>query len=245
MARNAPVPVFDAVKRRWLVVLAVAFVAAFVAGAVTAVRNVTYTATATIAIDNSTLARTPGLAGGERILAELRTDGYYAMVASASGTDADAVSVGLRSYAEGQPIERIRISFAGADEIEARSVATAAADAAMGVIRELNSVERERHERNATVAAEAIAAIEDAGGAETPWEQADTAYKRWVLEDRIATSEYTIGLIDGAHRLEDGISVDRTSVLRSAVTNAVGAAVAGLFLGIGLAYMLERSSRTA
>lgn len=245
MASTAPVPLFDAVKRRWLLVLTVALVAAIVAAGITALRDVTYTATATIALDASALTRTPGLPGGERILTELRTDGYYALVASESGSDIDTVKAGLGSYAEGQPIERVKISFTGADEAQAEKVATAAADAAMAIIRELNSVERLRQEKNATAAAEAIAAFEDAGTMDTAWEKADSAYKLFVLEDRLAVAEYTIEVIDHTHTLTDGIVVSRTSVARSAVTSGVGGAVVGLFLGIALAYVRERPGRSA
>lgn len=245
MASSGPVSLLVSIRRHWLLVLALAIVAAAAAGGVTALRDVTYTATAVIALDNSALARTPGLPGGERILVELRTAEYYEAVARASDSTPETVKAGLTSFAEGQPMERIKITFTGPAEDEARTITEAAASVAMDRIEALSEVERERQEQTVTAAKAAIAQFDEDSSGDTAWERADSAYKLFALNNSLATAEYTLGVIDSAHTLEDGVTVTQTSILRSIVTNGAGGAVIGLVIGIGIAYLRERSVRSA
>jgi hypothetical protein len=166
-------------------------------------------------------------------------------VAAASGLDAAVVRQGLDSFAEGQPIERINIVYAGTDDAVAEKVAEAAGTAAMDVIHELGATERERHEEIVEFATAAIAASQGEDADATAFMKLDAAYKLFTLQNARVSAEYTLKVIDSAHVLQDGVTVTQTSVLRAILTSGAGGAVIGLVIGIGLAYLRERSARAA
>jgi len=230
-------------RQWWLVVLTVA-VGAGAGAAIASRATVTYTGSATIAIDTATVSRVSGLPLPETVLKDLATADFRSRVASDAGVSEQVVSSGLNTYTTGSPQDRLFVDFVSTDQAEARRVAGIARAAVISRVKELADPILSKGKSLVDFNQGALKDIR-VMKPDSAWEQVDARYKLWDVERQTAldATEYKLEA-DTYSPLAD-VSVVEKSKTREVATDAVGAALIGLMLGLGLAWVRERAAAKA
>jgi hypothetical protein len=234
----------DVVRREWLVV-AVTVVAA-VAGAVLFGGGVktTYQAQATFIADTTLLNRYKGIPTPDDVVRDVGTPAVQASVAATAGVRlSDARSLHLSGF--GNPQNRLLVTATAPDREAALSIVRAADAAVLDYVARRTVVERTNYQTSVDQADAAAAALEASlkGTSLDPWQRSDVEFKLWQVRQARVLSKDIVDILSTIYQVQGEPTVSPVTKSSALATRAAAGALAGLFVGLVLAGVLEALRR--
>lgn len=236
--RTLSVTVGDALRRQWWIVVIATVVATIAGYALALDEQTTYTASTSVQVDASILARVNGLPGPQRLLTAAQDTQFIGRVAQRTGTPASDLAPKLRAYTVGSPVSSFVLEYTGPDRSEAEKIVDAAAIATLEEVRALGATELGRQEKaiaNTKALLDALKVAE----LEPGWERVDLAFRKWQAQRELADLEALSATYAKAYVYTGDVSVGTASAASKRTQGALGAAVAGLVAGVVLAFIRE------
>ncbi|MCE5191173.1 MAG: hypothetical protein LLG08_05370 [Actinomycetia bacterium] len=225
--------VLAVLRQQWWLIVTVVAVAAGTGYLASLKTTDVYTGVANIKIDTAPSARYRGMPLADDLVKAISDAEIRAAVAKSLGVDEATVAATLGAAASGNPLTRIRVTYAAGTKDAAEAGARAGAEQLIAVVE--TSMAKEVAIREAQIAAseKAVAAI-DAVSKSQPL-TSEAAFERWSIEMQLLDYKNTLEGVRGVYTY-DGSASSSVSLASSArKKNALGGAVVGLALGILLA----------
>lgn len=226
------------VRRQWWVILLTMLTAAGVGFLFTSGAETTTTAKSTIAVDAALISDT-GMPGAAQVLREVTAGDFRADASRLTGVPEGELASGMRAYMVGSPVNSLFVEYTSKDAETATRVAKQLGDLAVATALDLGSLEIEKQRTFIEEAKRAVAALESAEGV-SPWENADIAFKNWQVKSQLKEAEGLFKAIRDTYVLKETLNTVVETGMRERLTTAVGAAIIGLVLGLGLAALRDR-----
>ena len=238
---------FDVLKRQWWLVAAAVVVALAVGAFSTRDARTTYTGEAVVRINPNVVAK-PGYPVGDAMLAEVRGGAEYrSLAASETGVPAEELD-GIGGYTTGAPQDRLVVTYTSAERAEAAELPAGLAKAAVARARRLSAGEVDRAQKAVQLTEDMLGKTKAAPSVAGDYhneEEAALLQEQTVYNYEMAALNLRSGLdLALSAYTYDGNSIVKVNAAEQVRRDAlVGAAFAGLFLGVALAALREFLAR--
>lgn len=231
-----------AARRQWLIVVLatlVALTAAYFAS--TGIEDV-HTGTADVRIDISTQARVRGMPRPDDVIRAATNPGVREAVADALGVEVGEVAGSLSAVGKGNPQTLIVVSYESDTAEAAKAGASAGAEALVEWVHEAVAADIELKTKQVELTREALDGLVVWEGA-TPAEEQSTMQSRINTEIKLLDLENDLYITLNVYSYDGEVSESVVTASSVMQRNLVGAAVAGLVLGLILAALREGLAR--
>lgn len=223
----------EILRRTWWIVAIAAIAGGAVAGGLALRTPVTYKASTSVSADPIALQSLPRLPRVDTIIGVARSADTAEKIAKEAGVTSAQVASGLTVTSIGQPQSRIDITFTASDADTAKRGAEAASKVVAAEAMELSKP--------------VLALVRDLV---TNDQQADSLmskntadpnaeYNRWNVRKAIIVDRDQLNWVERTFAESGKVAVAESSRKRGVLTAAAGGALAGLFLGVVLAFVRE------
>jgi capsular polysaccharide biosynthesis protein len=224
-------------RKTWWIVAIAAIAGAAVAGGLALRTPVTYKATTSVSVDPIALQSLPRLPKVDTIIGVARSAGTAEKIARDAGLTSAQVAAGLTVTSIGQPQSRIDITFTASDPDAAKRGAETAAkvvsDEAMRLSEPVTSLIKDLVRTDERAAATMPQLARDA----------TDQFNLWSVDRNALIDRDQLNWVEHTFAESGKVAVAESSRRRGVLTAAAGGGLAGLFLGVVLAFIRELMAR--
>jgi uncharacterized protein involved in exopolysaccharide biosynthesis len=227
----------EILRKTWWIVAIAAIAGGAIAGGLALRTPVTYKATTSVSVDPIALQSLPRLPKVDTIVGVARSADTAEKIAQEAGLTSAQVAAGLTVTSIGQPQSRIDITFTASDPDTAKRGAEAAA--------KVVSSEAMRLSEPVTGLIRGLVAADERAAAVMPQLARDTTdqFNRWSIDRNALMDRDQLNWVEHTFAESGKSAVTKSSQKRGVLTAAAGGGLAGLFLGVVLAFIRELMAR--